>query len=214
MNDDEVPDFETPADSPPPNGRAAPTGLPASLPWFAAAGFALLAGFTLPAYFFRRSEAVVLREQVALAEIQGRILRQQIEAEHILSARRVADLINGHQGGRDLGRLQVLPLVHPAGPASAPFAVVMWDPGSQEGELVVCSLPAPAPDRSYQLWLFDSEHPAGTSIAVFAVDPASSRARIPLKLDLSGAAGASFRVSLERKGGASAPEGPVALASR
>jgi anti-sigma-K factor RskA len=90
----------------------------------------------------------------------------------------------------------------------------MWDPDLKEGELVVSALPAPEADKSYQLWLFDSEHPAGKSIAVFAVDSRSIQVRVPFKLGHSGAAGASFKVSIERKGGASIPGGPVVLASR
>jgi anti-sigma-K factor RskA len=70
-----------------------------------------------------------------------------------------------------------------------------------------------ASDQSYQLWLFDSEHPAGISLAVFAVDSDSNDVCISFKLDRPGATGAGFKISRELKGGASVPEGPVVLAS-
>lgn len=213
MNDDEIRDCGTPPDAPPANSPVAPAGLLAWLPWFAAASFALLAGFMLFSWFALRAEIAVLRDEATLAEIQGKTLRQQIEAEEILSARRLADLRSELQGPRDLGRLLVLPFAPSAGVASPSLAVAVLDPESQDGELVVSALPAPAPDRNYQLWLFDSEHPSGFSLAVFAVDSAAIEVRVPFKLDRTSANGARYKVSIERKGGASVPEGPVVLAS-
>ena len=212
-NDDEIRDRETPPDEPPANRPAAPVGLPAWLPWFAAAGFALIAGLMLAAYLALRAEMTVQRDQAALAEIQGKTLRQQIEADEILSARRLADLRSELQSPRDLSRLEFFPLVSPTNVAADFPAVAVWDPDSQEGELVVWALPALAQDKSYQLWLFDSAHPAGTSLAVFAVDSAAAEILVPFKLNRTSANGARYKVSLERKGGASVPEGPVVLAS-
>ena len=97
--------------------------------------------------------------------------------------------------------------------ASTSLAVAVWDPDRQEGELVVFALPALEPDKSYQLWLFESDHPAGTSVAVFGVDPSAAQTRVPFKLSGAGAGEARFKVSLEPKGGAAAPAGPVVLAS-
>jgi anti-sigma-K factor RskA len=91
--------------------------------------------------------------------------------------------------------------------------VAVLDPDRQEGELFVAALPAPAPDKSYQLWLFDSEHPAGASLAVFVVDSAGAEVTVPFKLDRASANGARYKISVERKDGAPVPEGPVVLAS-
>ncbi len=212
MND-ETRENRMPVDPPMAKSAAAPTDLPARLPWFVAAGFALFAGLMLAAYLALRAEVTAVREQAALAEIQGKVLRQQIEAEHILSARRLADLTGELQGPRDLGRLQVFSLTPPAGVDSASRAVVVQDQDRQEGELVVSALPMLAPDRSYQFWRFDSEHPAGTSLAVFAVASDSSQTCVAYKLPRPGGAGTTFKVSLEHKGGATVPEGPVVLAS-
>jgi hypothetical protein len=56
------------------------------LPWIAAIGFALIAGFLGQAYFAARSEITALREQGALADVENQSLRQRMEAERILSA--------------------------------------------------------------------------------------------------------------------------------
>jgi Anti-sigma-K factor rskA len=202
---------ETPAIPPPANNAAGPADWPSRLPCLAAAGLALFAGLTVVAYLALRTEVTALREQAALAEIQAKVLQQQLEAERILSARRLADLTSELQGSRDLGRLQLLALSPPDGVLSASRALVVQDQDRREGALLAFALPAPGPDRSYQLWLFDSEHPVGTSLAVFTVDSDSNQVCIPFKLDRPGTSGADFKVSLERKGGASAPEGTVVL---
>ena len=56
-------------------GRMIPLRLLAWLPWIAAGGFALLAGFLSQAYFAARSEILALREQGALAAIVGKGLQ-------------------------------------------------------------------------------------------------------------------------------------------
>jgi len=184
------------------------------LPWFAAAAFALLAGFVLAAYFALQTEVIVLRDQAELAEIQGKTLRQQIEAGQILSARRLADLRSEIDGSRNLDRLLVISLTGTADATARSTAVAVLDPDRQAGELIVSLLPAQEPDKTYQLWLFDSEHPGGVSLAVFSVDSAAAGVRVPFKLNPSRINNSCFRISLEHKGGASVPGGPVVLASR
>jgi hypothetical protein len=214
MNDDTVGNHAAPEDPQAAGSPASTVRMPAWLPWFTAAVFALLAGFVLAVCYALRAELTVVGGQASLAEIQGRTLRQQIEAERILSARRLADLRGELQRPRDPGRLQVVPLAPPVGVVPGSVAVAMWDPDFWDGQLVVSGLPAIASDKSYQLWLFDSEHPAGTSVAVFSADSASNLVRIPFGLQHSCSPGASFRVSIEPKGGSAAPAGPVVLASR
>jgi hypothetical protein len=204
---------KAPPDTPPANSPVAPTSPLAWLPWSAAAGFALLASLLLAAYLALRAEIGVLRDQAELAEIQGKTLRQQIEADQILSARRLTDLRSDLQNPRGLGRLEFSPLVSPTNGASASLAVAVWDTDSQAGELVVWALPTLPPDKSYQLWLFDSAHPYGASLAVFAVDSGAAEILVPFKLNRASASDARYKVVLERRGGAPVPEGPVVLAS-
>jgi hypothetical protein len=212
MNDDQIDDPCKPPDPPQAGSPAAPSGLLCWLPWLAAAGFALLAGFALAAYFALQAQVAILRDEALLAEIQGKTLRQQIEADQIIAAQRLADLRNALAGPRDLDRLLVIPFASAGGAASPSVAVAVLDPDRREGELIVSALPALASDKSYQLWFFDAMHPAGTSLAVFAIDSTTTAVRIPFKLSRSNADGARFKISLERKGGASTPEGLVVLA--
>jgi anti-sigma-K factor RskA len=88
------------------------------------------------------------------------------------------------------------------------------DADHHEGELILSGLSAPANDRCYQLWLFDSEHPAGASLAVFDIDSASRDTRVPFRLSRPFAENARLKVSLEPRGGSPAPKGPVMLESR
>ncbi len=214
MNDEPAGDRAAPEDPQPANSPAAAFRMPVWLPWFTAAVFALLAGFVLAICYALRAEVAVLGGQASLAEIQGRDLRQQIEAERILSARRMADLRSELQRPRDPARLQVVLLAPPAGAEPCAVAVAMWDPDFWDGQLVASGLPAIAPDKSYQLWLFDSEHSTGMSVAVFSVDSGSGTIRVPLALEHSCPPGATFKVSVEHKGGGTVPRGPVVLESR
>lgn len=196
------------------SGKIAPSRRCAWLPWMAAGGFALLAGFLGQIYFAARSEIVTLREQGALAEIEGKSLQQQIEAERILSARRISDLLADlrEQGG--LAPLKIVPLVFPPGFTPPALAIAVWDPHRQEGELAVSKLPPLAPDKDYQLWIIDPQYPLPVSAGVFTVEPATSDARIRFKPDRPVTTAARFAVSVERKGGVPRAEGPIVLSSQ
>jgi hypothetical protein len=191
-----------------------PLRLLAWLPWIAAGGFALLAGLLSQAYFAARSEMIALREQGALAAIAGKGLQQRIEAERILSTRRLADLQAGlsEQGGLD--RLKIVPLVSARGLAAPALAIVLWNPVRQEGELVVANLPPPAPDKDYQLWIMDPQYPDPIGAGVLSVETTAGDVRLPFKPDRPVAAAARFAVSLERKGGVPRAEGPIVLSSQ
>lgn len=203
-----------PADRPPAAGRIVPFGLWVWLPWIAAAGLALLSGWLLQAYVASREELALTRSQAALREIEGKALQQQIEAERILSARRVADLLDELHARNDPGQFQVVPLVCQPDAALPRLAVVVWNPERQEGELVLAGFPALPPDKDYQLWITDSEHPVAVSAAVFALNSMSDGFRVPFRPDQPLANTAGFTVSVERKGGAPSRQGPVILSSR
>ncbi len=195
-------------------GRMIPLRLLAWLPWIAAGGFALLAGFLSQAYFAARSEMIALREQGALAAIAGKGLQQRIEAEHILSTRRLADLQAGlsEQGGLD--RLKIVPLVSARGFAAPALAIVLWNPVRQEGELVMANLSPPAPDKDYQLWIMDPQYPDSVGAGVLTVGTTAGDVRLLFRPDRPVAANTRFAVSLERKGGVPRAEGPIVLSSQ
>jgi anti-sigma-K factor RskA len=79
--------------------------------------------------------------------------------------------------------------------------------------LTVSKLPAVAAEKDYQLWVIDSHYAAPVSGGVFAVDPATGRAHVIFRADKPVHSIAKFAVSLERKGGAAEPEGPIVLLS-
>ena len=195
-------------------GRMIPLRLLAWLPWIAAGGFALLAGFLSQAYFAARSEMIALREQGALAAIAGKGLQQRIEAERILATRRLADLRaeSPEQGG--LARLKIVPLVSARGFAAPALAIVLWNPVRQEGELVMANLSPPAPDKDYQLWIMDPQYPDPVGAGVLTVGTTAGDVCILFKPDRPVAAAARFAVSLERKGGVPRAEGPIVLSSQ
>lgn len=195
-------------------GTLIPLPLLAWLPWIAAGGFALLAGFLGQAYFAARSEIIALRERGALAEIENKSLRQQMEAERILSARRISDLLATPRAQDRLAGLQVVHLVSPDGSTSSGLAVALWDPDRQEGELAISHLPPLPPDKDYQLWIVDPQYRNPVNAGILAIGSTTSGARTPFKPDRPVPAAARFTVSVERKGGVPQAEGPIVLASQ
>jgi len=195
-------------------GGTIPLRLLAWLPWIAAGGFALLAGFLSQAFFAARSEMITLREQGTLAALEGKGLQQRIEAERILSARRLADLQAGLPDPGGPARLKIVPLVPAPGFATPVLAVAVWDPTRQEGELFAVNLPPPVPDKDYQLWIMDPRYPALVGAGVLAVGTTVGAVRIPFRPDRPVATAARFSVSLERKGGVPRAEGPMILSSQ
>ncbi len=189
------------------------SGLPAWLPWIAAAVFAALTGLLVQIHYATQAELVTLRERMALAGIEVRSLQQRIEAEHILSARRVADLVSEQHAQARPG-VEIVSLVPRADGTPSSMAVAVWSPGLQEGELVVFRLPDPGPDKSYQLWITDPRNRVPASAGAFTVDPAATNTRIYFKTDRPVPAGAAFAISVERRDGATNAEGPIVLSSQ
>jgi Anti-sigma-K factor rskA len=214
MSDDDTSRLRQAAsESPSVRRGGGPSGLLAWLPWIAAAVFAALTGLLVQIHYARQAELVTLREQMALAGIELRSLQQRVEAEHILSARRVADLVSEQHAQARPG-VEVVPLVPRADGTPSCMAVAVWSPGLQEGELVVFRLPDPGPDRSFQLWITDPKDPVPVSAGAFTVDPAATNTRVHFKTDRPVPAGAAFAISIERTGGAKGIEGPIVLSSQ
>ncbi|HUL52274.1 MAG TPA: anti-sigma factor [Opitutaceae bacterium] len=211
--DDTTPLRPTAKGTPAPDGPAVPHPVLAWLPWIAAGAFALLAGFLAQAHFAARTEMIALREQAALSNIRDRSLQQQLEAERILAARRVADLLAEAQDPARLAGLQLVVLVAPADAPASGMAIAAWDPVGQEGRLAVANLPPPATDKDYQLWIFDPLYADPVNAGVLALPPAAGEARLRFKPDRPVTSATRFAVSLERKGGAPRAEGPTILAS-
>jgi hypothetical protein len=193
--------------------KALPFALLAWLPWMTAAGFALLAGFLGQVYFAARSEVTTLREQAALAEIEGQTLRQRMEAERILSSRRTADLLVELRQQTDLARLRIVLLITASGATSPAQAVAIWDAQRQEGELAAFQLAPLAPDRSYRIWIIDPQYPDPVSAGAFTVAQSTGDARIRLKPEKPIATASRFAITAERTDGEPRTDGPFILSS-
>lgn len=72
--------------------RPAVFGVRQLIPWAIAAGFALIAGWLGQRYFATHSEATILRQQQALADLALQGIRQQLEAERLIARRQTQDL--------------------------------------------------------------------------------------------------------------------------
>lgn len=214
MSDNDASRLTQPADGPEAtrSGRS-PPGLLAWLPWIAAAGFALLTGFLVQIHYATQAELITMREQAALAGIEARSLQQQMEAERILSARRVADLL-AELPGPGQPRVGIVPLVSRTDGTPSAMAVAVWSPGSREGELVAVRLPATAPEKSYQLWITVPGDPLPVSAGTFSVEPTATTIRMRFTTDRVVPAGAAFAISVEHAGGAQGVEGPIILSSQ
>jgi hypothetical protein len=145
-----------------------PAGLLGWLPWVVAAVFAALTGVMVQIHYVSQTELVTLRDQAALAGIELKSLQQRIEAEHILSARRTADLVAElHSQSRP--RVEIVSLLPRGDGNPASIAVAIWSLGLPEGELVVERLPVLTADKCYQLWITDPKNPTPAAAGTFAI---------------------------------------------
>jgi anti-sigma-K factor RskA len=232
------------------------------IPWAAAAGFALLAGWLGQMYFAGRTESALLRDQQALADLALKSAHNQIEAERILARRQLSDLNQqitaanekiaaadwqrtaalqretqlqrelaaansriaaterlladardqisdlGHelktQG--DLANFKIATLSSMLNNAPQALAVAVWNPRKQEGVFTLEKMPAPAADKTLELWVLEDKK-APVSAGVFTVD-ADGKAHVTFKPASSVASVAKFAVSRENNDGARAHAAP------
>lgn len=212
------------------------------LPWAAAACLALSTAWLGQLYYASRSETSLLRDQQALADVELKSARNQIEAERIIAKQEAStgtaqlaateeklklaqdqiDLANKRllametkaKSDANLANFKITTLASLLGNSPQALAVAVWNPARQEGVLRVEKLPALAADKDYQLWVVDPQYPAPVNGGVFTVDPETGEARVNFKASKPIATVAKFAVSLERKGGVPKAEGPMVLLSQ
>jgi len=97
----------------------------------------------------------------------------------------------------------------PEGPPAASASVV-FDLLDQKGILATENLPVLTPERDYQLWLFDPNVNAAVSGGIFHVNERGS-VRTEYKPSAQLRSPERFAISIERKGGSSAPSGRFVL---
>jgi anti-sigma-K factor RskA len=186
------------------------------IPWLAAACIAVAAVWPVRLYLQAESENAALREQKRVAQMALEQTRSQLDdARQLLtqSGRQIAELNADLKAEGDLAHFKIATLASMLGNSPAALAVAVWDPTREEGVLAVSKLPALASEKDYQLWVIDKQYPSPVSGGVFVVDPATGEAHIVFKADKPVHSIAKFAVSLERKGGATSPQGPIVLLS-
>jgi anti-sigma-K factor RskA len=196
---------------------ARPARFPAWIPWLAAASIGVAAIWTQRQYVAARAENASLGEEtrVALASLdQARAQLADAKRRVTEYSRQVAELSTKLKDEGDLAHFKIATLASMLGNSPAALAVAVWDPAREQGVLEVSKLPALASEKDYQLWVIDAKYPSPVSAGVFAVDPATGEAHIVFRADRPVRAIAKFAVSLERKGGAPKPEGPIVLISQ
>ncbi|HTT57734.1 MAG TPA: anti-sigma factor [Opitutaceae bacterium] len=190
---------------------AVPAGFLGWLPWAAAAVAAVLAGFLIEVYLAARMEIAILNDQSALTQVENQSLRQRLEAERILSARRIADLSADTRDWYDLSQSDLIALQPPAGGDGAAAAVVIWDAHRQQGTLLARRLPAAPAGREYRLWIVDPRQPDPIAAGGFAAGDADGATRLAFRADRTVTSLPGFVVTLETRGPATRPAGPVVL---
>jgi anti-sigma-K factor RskA len=105
-----------------------------------------------------------------------------------------------------LSQIKIATLASMLKNAPQAMAMVAWDGASQRGLLRTVNMPAAGADRDYQLWIIDPDYKQPVSAGVF--DPAAGSRFQPLHPIQKAA---KFAVSLEKKGGVPAPQGPIVL---
>jgi anti-sigma-K factor RskA len=193
--------------------RADPIAPLAWIPWAIAACLALASVWLAQLYFTQKSESIALHEEASLVHLEMQSMQNQLEAEHILDGRRLANLQEQIKANSDLSHLEIAKLVSLLGNSPQARAIAVWDPATQQGMLTVEKLPALTSDQDYQLWVIDPKYSDPVSGGVFTVDAQTGTARLAFHPGQLIATAEKFAVSCERKGGRPKPEGPIVLLS-
>ena len=180
------------------------------IPWAIAAGLAVCC-----ALFWNdrsRLTAAVTNVKQENETLQGRIA--SLDAERTRLESRVSALESERQDlqirvasleQRDpLKEIQPVTLVAQPGAPPAEEVVALWDPHRRVGALHA-KLPEPAPDKDYQLWIItpESKQPVDAGIIPALTDYLAFTATRPVNQV------AALAISIEPKGGSTAPRGPV-----
>ena len=150
----------------------------------------------------------------ARSEVAARQAIVEDLSNQLASATHQVSALQDQLGSRgDSAQLNIARLVPPAGDGSPATAIAVWDPARQQGILRVDGLAAPAADKEYQLWVYDSAYPDPVDGGVFALNPETGHTQISFKPAQRVNNAEKFAISLERKGGVRKTEGPVVLIS-
>ncbi len=182
------------------------------LPWALAACLALFLGWSAYDQYHMRLivDAFKLRDGLQQMELD-RVQTRQAALQNRLAAALALVSADGKQiadlnARNALSEVRIAALSSMVKDAPQAMAVIAWDGAAQRGIVKTLNLPAARSDQDYQLWIIDPGYKQPVSAGVF--DPAKGANFGPLH-PISKAG--KFAVSLEKKGGSPAPQGPVVL---
>ena len=188
------------------------------LPWAVAAGFAAVAAWLGERHLASQSEAALLHDQIASAELALKSVQLENDAAQLIARhqldqfrQQVTTLERQLKTEGDLANFKITMLASLLKNSPQALAVAVWNPAKQTGVLRVEKLPALAADQDYQLWVVDPQYPNPVDGGVFTVDPQTGEARVTFTGKQPVAAISAFAVTLERKGGVPKAEGPFVL---
>ena len=154
----------------------------------------------------RNEDATKARKQVGM--LQTQLAQNAAELDRL--GEQLSGVNSPDQEGLAATRMELLAPT-PDGPATA-SAAAMYDIRAQQGIFEAENLPPLPSDRDYQLWLLDPNIAAPVPGAVFRVNERGS-ARVEYKAATQVRSPDRFAVSVERKGGSTAPQGRFILSS-
>ena len=93
------------------------------------------------------------------------------------------------------------------------FAMVVWDPQTQQGVIKMEQMPVLTAEKDYQLWIVDSSYKNPVDGGIVRVDW-QGFARVEFKAKDAVKKAEKFAISVERKGGVPVAEGPIVLLSK
>lgn len=185
------------------------------IPWAIAAGLAVCCALLW-------NERSRLSAAIATVEHENQTLEERIaslNAERVRLESRVSTLEKEREDlqvrvayleERDpLREIQPVTLVAQPGAPAAAEVMALWDPYRRAGALHA-KLPDPAPGKDYQLWIItpESKQPVDAGVIPAISDCLTFTAARPVNQV------AALAISIEPKGGSTAPRGPVVFLGR
>jgi len=175
--------------------KTLPFCFPAWVPWTALAAAVLALAWATLQWMTLRTEQVMLRTELRLAQLSLKDAQQRREADHILWQHQFATLpqppvaapASAASSGNPLpdransAALKIFLLASPRTGSPSALAAVAWNPATQKGVFAAQNLPPPAPGQVYRLWTVDPQHPRPVAAGVIDVDPQTGAARSPFE---------------------------------
>lgn len=175
-------------------------------PWIFAILFAAICAWQTQVQFSARTENARLRELSTLGEYELRSLRQEIEAERLISSRQLV-----MQG--DLEQVEISMLGPVCDTTSAPHGAAVWQQSQHSGVIRIYNLPELSAAQDFQIWVTYATKPKPVSGGVFHPVGATARENIWIEPLTSTKRITGISITIERKGGAAEPSGAVVVSN-